>query len=587
MKRVKIKVLCAIILLVSAASLHCMFIRRGASWRPATSGMSREAAARLAAIQQKERLSTQASGSLPVRDTSTWSNWFQSGVDRLKSLFQRSSVQSEVVQPISYAARTRTMPLGARGYSTMPVSSDGESKREKTSSNELVEATDRSYVAPAKSKPGWLSGRAAQETYDYFLKSMNDLKNGKKIGMSTIIILVQYIQQSNYNPINIADEDGHSFYYYLLKNFKDRNKDSSYLNAIKQDINHCKSLGAELNGFDREEMSKDIQNDSDLLVRAIKDENLIVIYDIACGFQVYDFAGLDDISNTINKDSMNEYIAECRKDPSLFKKLVEYGNVVRSYQKDPQPYRQPERYYQSIADKILEDYNKYQAFLPIYSFSKTFDMDKAFAIGVLIWRGQGTTIRSKKTIQEMVSQGELLDYIQEDVFKNPVVEQAIDNYKWWVFSRTEPRVMDEKTKEEDRFYGKDRESNYLYTGKRVINFTAYEELKELLKQDIQNKVAHLQRLHDDFMALARSIKQGGSSMDRFNAMYKDLVSFDNIYIPNELMFKDLMQEYHPDKLKFKVESGEMAEKDAETIKDKIAKLISMRTAYQKEQLAKE
>jgi hypothetical protein len=71
-------------------------------------------------------------------------------------------VESEVVQPVSYAVRTRTVPFGARGYSTMPVPSSGESKV-KISQNELIESTSRPYVAPASSKPGWLSGKAAQQ----------------------------------------------------------------------------------------------------------------------------------------------------------------------------------------------------------------------------------------------------------------------------------------------------------------------------------------------------------------------------------------------------------------------------------------
>lgn len=122
MKKIKIQILCTIVLLGNAASLHCMFssLRSKASAmsrRPATSGMSREAAARLVAARKAERSSLEVSNASPIRDTSTWSGWFKSKTDWFKTLFQRSSVQSQGSQHPSYAS-VRTVPFGARGFST-------------------------------------------------------------------------------------------------------------------------------------------------------------------------------------------------------------------------------------------------------------------------------------------------------------------------------------------------------------------------------------------------------------------------------------------------------------------------------------
>lgn len=200
MKKIKIKMICAIVLLVNVMPLHCMF-RRVASWRPATSGMSREAAARLVAAQRQERSSLEQSVVEPKPDTSTWSGLFESGVNWFKSLLQRSPVESRIVQPISYAA-ARTVPFGARGYSTT------QSYADKQKIDELFDFLNRychHHSIDTLPSQKYINQLVEYEYYGAFASTVNEL--------------VSLMDRTVYNPLNEDKGWPKPFFFRLLNMF--------------------------------------------------------------------------------------------------------------------------------------------------------------------------------------------------------------------------------------------------------------------------------------------------------------------------------------------------------------------------------
>ena len=114
MKKIKIQVLCTIILLGNVVSLYSMLptLKRLFPGRPITSGMSRETAAMNKLNPQPLNVKSPI-----IRDTSTVSGWLWSKVDSAKSWFQGSPVQPAISQPVSYAP-VGTVSFGSRGFST-------------------------------------------------------------------------------------------------------------------------------------------------------------------------------------------------------------------------------------------------------------------------------------------------------------------------------------------------------------------------------------------------------------------------------------------------------------------------------------
>ena len=185
------QILCTIVLLVSVAPLHCMTAAlRSKFGRPAMSRMTRETAPRLVADQEKERLVQ------PKQDTSTWFGW-------LWSLFQRSSVQPEVIQPISYTvAGRRMMPFGARGYSTTT------SYYDKQSIDRLFDFLNQychHHATDQLPSDKYIDHLVEYEGYESFAATVNEL--------------VSLMDRTVYNPLNEDKGWPKSFFFRLLNMF--------------------------------------------------------------------------------------------------------------------------------------------------------------------------------------------------------------------------------------------------------------------------------------------------------------------------------------------------------------------------------
>ena len=234
MKKLKSKVLYMIVLLVSVVPLHCMF-RRAASWRPATSGMSREAAAHLAGMKAKEPLSAKSPHALPMRDTSTWSGWLQLGMDRLKSLLQRSQQTPEIVSVSS--AASSSSPFGRSGQRRMYSTS---------TTPKFVSSVPSSFQPSLMSMIPRTSENKIEKLFKNFYDGLEDRRikseNSNFLSAhlpwtSDVREFESLVKKTGYNPINRNFEGKPSFFAKMLKLFGGQTYTYSNHKSISRDGN--------------------------------------------------------------------------------------------------------------------------------------------------------------------------------------------------------------------------------------------------------------------------------------------------------------------------------------------------------------
>lgn len=220
MKKIKVKIVCAIVLLVNVMPVHCMF-RSAASWRPVTSGMSRDTAARLVAEQKAKHLSLEQFVVQPKPDTSTLSGLFQSGINSFWSLFQRSQ-QKPAVASLSSGV-TASSPFG-RGVRP------GDQKR-------MYSTSARSQPVasvPSSFKPSLMSmiPRTNENKIEQLFKEFYDALEDRRIKSehsnflsanlpwtSDVREFESLVKKTGYNPINRNFEGKPSFFAKMLMFF--------------------------------------------------------------------------------------------------------------------------------------------------------------------------------------------------------------------------------------------------------------------------------------------------------------------------------------------------------------------------------